>query len=83
MTMLTFRVDAGDAESAQHWAERLGVDRSALLRDALRLHLVRLSSEHDADAWMQVPATDDERAFDAIADWGPAEDWSDWADATR
>lgn len=83
MTMLSFRVDDHDAESAQRWAERLGVDRSALLRDALRLHLVRLSGENDADAWVLMPATDDERAFDAIADWGPAEDWSDWADAAR
>jgi hypothetical protein len=83
MTMLSFRVDDRDAESVQRWAERLGVDRSTLLRDALRLHLVRLSGENDADAWVLMPATDEERAFDAIADWGPAEDWSDWADAAR
>lgn len=83
MTMLSFRVDQRDAERIQSWAERLGVDRSALLRDALRLHLVRLSAENDADAWVLLPATDDERAVDAIADWGPAEDWSDWADAAR
>ena len=50
MTMLSFRADERDADSVQRWAERLGVDRSALLRDALRLHLVRLSGEHDADA---------------------------------
>jgi len=24
-----------------------------------------------------------EMALAAIADWGPAEDWSDWADAAR
>lgn len=83
MTMLSFRVDQRDAERIQSWAERLGVDRSALLRDALRLHLVRLSAENDADAWVLLPATDDERAVDAIADWGLAEDWSDWADAAR
>lgn len=83
MTMLSFRVDARDAEHARRWAQRLGIDRSALLRDALRLHLVRLAGEHDAGAWVAIPASDDERALDAIADWGPAEDWSDWADATR
>ena len=83
MTMLSFRADERDADSVQRWAERLGVDRSALLRDALRLHLVRLSGEHDADAWVLGPATDDERALDATVDWGPAEDWSDWADAAR
>ncbi len=83
MTMLSFRVDPTDAEHAQRWAERLGLDRSALLRDALRLHLVRLAGENDADAWVALPSTEDEGALSAIADWGPAEDWTDWADATR
>ncbi|MBA2298343.1 MAG: ribbon-helix-helix protein, CopG family [Actinobacteria bacterium] len=79
--MLSFRVADSDAESAQRWAERLGVDRSALLRDALRMHLVRLAGEHDADAWLLMPATEGERALAEIAEWGPAEDWLDWADA--
>ncbi len=83
MTMLSFRVDLDDAERAQRWAERLGLDRSALLRDALRLHLVRLAGEHDADAWVAFPHTEDESALGRIADWGPAEDWRDWADAAR
>ena len=83
MTMLSFRVDDADAASVRRWAERLGVERSVLLRDALRLHLVRLSGEHEANAWLALPATSDERAFDRIADWGPAEDWADWADAAR
>ena len=83
MTMLSFRVDPSDAESTQRWAERLGLDRSELLRDALRLHLVRLAGEHDADAWVAFPMTEDEKALADIADWGPANDWSDWADATR
>jgi hypothetical protein len=30
-----------------------------------------------------VPMSDGERALAEIADWGPAEDWSDWADAAR
>ena len=83
MPLLSFRVDKSDAESVRAWSEHLGIDRSSLLRDALRLHLVRLSGERDADAWVLTPATDDERAFDAVADWGPAEDWSDWDDAAR
>lgn len=83
MTMLSFRVDSDDAKSAQQWAERLGLDRSALLRDALRLHLVRLAGEHDAEAWVALPHTDDENALADMADWGPAEDWTDWADAAR
>jgi hypothetical protein len=81
--MISFRVDTDDAREIRRWSEALGIDRSALLRDALRLYLVRLAAEHDAAAWIALPASDDERAFDGIADWGPAEDWSDWADAAR
>jgi predicted transcriptional regulator len=82
MTMLSFRVDDDEADAAQRWAERLRIDRSELLRDALHRHLVRLRAESDIDAWQQTPLTDDEQALGEIADWGPAEDWSDWADAT-
>ena len=81
MTMLSFRVDDEEANQAQRWAERLGVDRSELLRDALHRHLLRLASEDDADAWAAHPLDDAERSFAQIADWGPAEDWSDWGDA--
>ncbi len=83
MTMFSFRVDDGEAAVAQEWADRLGVDRSQLLRDALHRHLVRLRAEIEVEAWRAAPLTDDEMALAKIADWGPAEDWSDWADATR
>ena len=83
MTMLSFRVADGEAEDAQRWADRLGVDKSELLREALHRHLVRLASEGDADRWAEVPHTDDEQSLALIADWGPADDWSDWADAAR
>lgn len=83
MTMLSFRVDAADAEGAQAWAERLGVDRSELLRDALHRHLLRLASERDAETWQRSPLTADEQSLTAIEDWGPAEDWADWAHAAR
>jgi hypothetical protein len=81
--MLSFRVEEPDAAEAQAWAERLGVDRSELLRAALHRHLLRLASEQDAETWQQRPLTASEQALTAIADWGPAEDWTDWADATR
>lgn len=83
MTMLSFRVDDAEAADAQQWADRLGVDRSELLRQALHRHLVRLASEDDAVRWQKQPLDDGERVLAEIADWGPAEDWSDWADATR
>lgn len=83
MTMISFRVDDNEARDAQRWADRLGVDKSELLREALHRHLVRLASEVDADRWEQIPHTDDELSLALIADWGPADDWSDWADAAR
>ena len=82
MTMFSFRVDHEEAADAQEWADRLGVDRSELLRDALHRHLVRLRAEVDIESWLAAPLTVDEMSLAKIADWGPAEDWSDWADAT-
>ena len=79
--MMSFRLDAGEAESARSWAERLGIDRSELLREALRRHLQQLDSEAEAASWVDGAPDDAEPALAAIADWGPAEDWSDWADA--
>jgi predicted transcriptional regulator len=81
MTMLSFRVDEDEAAEAQRWAEQLGVDRSELLRDALHRHLLRLASENDAQIWVDRPLDPGEQSLSPIADWGPAEDWSGWADA--
>lgn len=83
MTMLSFRVDPGDAEDITRWAERLGVHRSEILRAALHDHLRQLAGEHDVAAWDAQPLDSGELALADIADWGPAEDWSDWADAPR
>lgn len=83
MTMLSFRVTEAEAVEAQRWAARLGLDRSELLREALRRHLVRLASEDDGPRWQAQPLDDGEKSLMRIADWGPAEDWSDWNDAAR
>jgi hypothetical protein len=83
MTMLSFRTEEADALEAQRWSELLGVDRSELLREALRRHLLRLASENDATTWAEQPLEGGDRALETIAEWGPAEDWSDWVDATR
>jgi predicted transcriptional regulator len=79
--MLSFRVDDDEAARAQRWAERLGVDRSELLREALHRHLTRLASGLDARIWVERPLEPGEEALAEVADWGPAEDWSDWDDA--
>ena len=84
MTMLSFRVADQDAEEVRRWADVLGVDRSELLREALRRHLDRLASEQDGNRWTAQPLDVGEKALTQIADWGPAEDWADWGiDATR
>jgi hypothetical protein len=82
MTMISFRVGEDEAAEAQEWADRLGVDRSELLREALHRHLVTLRSERDGDQYDQLPATESELSLGEIADWGPAEDWADWANAS-
>ena len=82
MTMISFRVSESEAAEAQRRAQQLGMDRSELLRDALHRYLVRLANEDDAKSWDRFPPTPDEQSFAEVADWGPAEDWSDWADAT-
>jgi Arc/MetJ-type ribon-helix-helix transcriptional regulator len=83
MTMLSFRVSRTEAEELQSWAERLGVDRSELLREAVRRHLVRLASERDALTWERMPLSENERSIAEVADWGPAEDWTEWVDEAR
>ena len=81
MTMFSFRVDEDEAEEARLWADRLGIDRSELLREALHGYLTRLRAESDIESWIKRPLSDEESRLAEIADWGPAEDWSDWADA--
>lgn len=83
MTMLSFRVEDGEAQAVQAWAGRLGIDRSELLREATRTYLARLAAERDAvivDGLAREPGEVD---LSRIERWAPAEDWSDWADASR
>ena len=77
--MLSFRVSEEDAAELQRQAAALGIDRSELLRSALRRRLNELKSEADAERWGAAPHDTGEMALAAIAEWGPAEDWADWA----
>jgi predicted transcriptional regulator len=81
MTMLSFRIDEAVATEVQAWADRLGVDRSEIIREALRRHLLGLASEVETEIWQRTPLDEGELSLGDIADWGPAEDWSDWSDA--
>ena len=79
--MLSFRVQEADAQAAARWATALGIDRSDLLREALRRHLVSLAASTEVNAYARSPLDAGELSLSAIADWGPAEEWSDWSDA--
>ena len=81
MTMYSFRSDDDEAAAVERWVEALGVGRSEFVREALHRHMVRLQSEIDIQTWTDAPATSDEGVLSEIADWGPAEDWSEWVDA--
>ena len=83
MTMLSVRFDDEDLEDLDRVAKSLGRDRSDVVREALRRQLAAISAELDAQAYERQPFTEEELALCAVDDWGPAEDWSDWADATR
>lgn len=80
--MLSFRVPQADAQAATRWATALGIDRSNLLREALHRHLVSLEAATEVSAYARSPLAAGELSLSAIADWGPAEEWSDWADTT-
>jgi predicted transcriptional regulator len=83
MTMISFRADDSTAAEAERWAQRLHIDKSELLRDALRRYLAELAADQDVQAYAEQALTDAEKSLADIADWGPAEEWADWADAAR
>jgi predicted transcriptional regulator len=81
MTMLSFRLEEEQARTLELWARKLGIDRSELIRQALDRHLAALASGDEIAGWLEAPLSEAEASLAEIADWGPAEDWSDWADA--
>lgn len=81
--MLSFRLAAEEVAEVGRWAERLGIGRSELIRESLRRYLGWLASEGDAERWQAEPLSAEELSLAEIADWGVAEDWSDWSDETR
>lgn len=82
MTMLTCRMADAEASRVREEAEALGVSVSHLIREALRRHLNAVAAERDAEIYERSPLRPDELAITAIQSWLPAEDWSDWADAS-
>jgi Arc/MetJ-type ribon-helix-helix transcriptional regulator len=53
MTMISFRIDDADAAELEQWAQRLHLDRSELLRDALRRHLAELAADKELQAHVE------------------------------
>lgn len=78
MTMVSFRISEKTAELAAAWARRLGIRRSDVFRNALTQHLLALAAEDDIERWRAMPLEETETDLVDIADWGPAEDWTDW-----
>ncbi len=83
MTMLSFRVEPGEAARAREMADALGIPQSEMIREALRRHLNALAAQRDAAAYETNPLSPQELSLMEVERWAPAEDWSDWADATR
>ncbi|MHB8319549.1 MAG: CopG family ribbon-helix-helix protein [Acidimicrobiales bacterium] len=68
-------------------ARKRSTSRSALITAAARRELARDDPEVRADRDANRRGDVDPHVIDltsaAIADWGPADDWADWADATK
>jgi hypothetical protein len=79
MALVSFRIEEADAAEARLWAERLGITRAELFRAALLGHLIQLRAEADLTAWTDKPLSPGESSLRSAAEWGPAEDWSDWS----
>lgn len=83
MTMLSFRVEPGEAARVREMADALGIPQSEMIREALRRHLNALAAQRDAAAYEANPLSPQELSLMDVERWAPAEDWADWADATR
>ena len=81
--MLTCRMADAEATRVRAEADELGVSVSHLIREALRRYLNAAAAERDAEIYARSPLRPDELSFMAAQSWGPAEDWSDWEDASR
>lgn len=81
--MLTCRMAEAEATRVREEANELGVSVSHMIREALRRYLNAVAAERDAEIYAESPLRPDELSFMAAESWGPTEDWSDWADASR
>lgn len=64
-----------------------GTDRTSFTRSGPPLDALDGRQNHPTtgheDHWQWVPPDDGEQSLEEVADWGPAEDWSDWANASQ
>ncbi len=67
-----------DAADVDDIARTLGVDRSSVVRDAVRRYVNHIKAIGEGDR-ADGAVDPSQPAFAAVAEWGPAEDWSDWA----
>ena len=81
--MLSVRVGSAEAARAREMADALGIPLSEMIREALRRHLNALAARRDATAYDAKPLSAEDLSLVEVEHWAPAEDWSDWIDATR
>ena len=81
--MLTCRMAEAEADRVREEADALGVSVSHVIREALRRYLNTVAAERDAEIYERSPLRSEELSIMSIQIWRPAEDWSDWADASR
>jgi hypothetical protein len=83
MTMVSFRVDEAEVERLREWTSvSASTGRSSSGKRCGGTSCVSPASRTPR-VWEARPLEEGERSLAEIDDWGPAEDWSDWADATR
>lgn len=80
--MLTCRMAEAEASRVREEADALGVSVSHMIREALRRYLNAVAAERDAEIYERSPLRPDELSIMSIQSCLPAEDWSDWVDAS-
>lgn len=81
--MLSFTVGDADAREVELWADRLGIERSEFLRQALVRQLARLAIERTAESPSRTPPRVSHVSRAAVEDWSPAEEWVGWAQSAQ
>lgn len=82
MTMFSFRVDSDEAEETARWpSDQALTDPNSCAKPFIDIWLDY--GQTRSGGMVDEALTSEETSLADVADWGPAEDWSDWLDETR